>query len=95
MGILATPYIVQRNDHQDALAAGLGVSEFAPNGRAAEEIRALWLWVKQKLKNEIANNQQASLDVSGQVDQQANQNPFQVMVYNTIRLASFPWLGWQ
>jgi chromosome partitioning protein len=95
MGILATPYIVQRNDHQDALAAGLGVSEFAPNGRAAGEIRALWLWVKQKLKNELANSQQASLDVGGQVDQQANQNPFQAMVYNTIRLASFPWLGWQ
>lgn len=27
-GVLALPYIVQRNDHQDALGAGFGVTEF-------------------------------------------------------------------
>jgi chromosome partitioning protein len=49
VGVLALPYIVQRNDHQDALGAGLGVTEFAPDGKAAEEIRDLWRWVWKKL----------------------------------------------
>ncbi len=49
-GVLALPYIVQRNDHQDALGAGLGVTEFASEGKAAEEIRALWAWVKKRMK---------------------------------------------
>src|SRR6202049_159708 len=34
VGALALPYIVQRNDHQDALGAGLAVTEFAPGGEA-------------------------------------------------------------
>src|SRR6266480_779043 len=45
LGVLALPFIVQRNDFQDALGAGLGVTEFAPEGKASEEIRALWGWV--------------------------------------------------
>jgi chromosome partitioning protein len=49
LGVLALPYIVQRNDHQDALGAGLGVTEFAPESKAAEEIRALWAWIRRKL----------------------------------------------
>jgi chromosome partitioning protein len=49
IGVLALPYIVQRNDHQDALGAGLAVSEFAPEGKAAEEIRGLWQWVLKRL----------------------------------------------
>ena len=48
-GVLATPYVVQRNDHQDALGAGLAVTEFAPAGKAADEIRALWIWMKKRL----------------------------------------------
>jgi len=51
IGVLALPYIVERNDHQDALAVGLAASEFAPDGKAAEEIRALWAWIKSKLEN--------------------------------------------
>src|SRR5205814_10556110 len=35
IGLLALPYIVERNDHQDALAFGLAASEFAPEGKAA------------------------------------------------------------
>jgi hypothetical protein len=31
IGVLALPYIVTRNDHQDALGVGLAVSEFAPD----------------------------------------------------------------
>jgi chromosome partitioning protein len=47
--VLALPFIGQRNDHQDALGAGFGVTEYAPEGRACEEIRALWRWVLQQL----------------------------------------------
>src|SRR6516165_906284 len=49
LGVLALPFIAQRNDHQDALGTGLGVTEFAPQGKAAEEIRALWRWVSQQI----------------------------------------------
>ena len=48
-GILAEPYIVMRNDHQDALGAGLAVCEYAPAGKSAEEIRDLWRWVERRL----------------------------------------------
>jgi chromosome partitioning protein len=50
LGVLAEPAIPQRNDHQDALGAGQGVTEFNPTGKAADEIRALWKWLKVKLK---------------------------------------------
>lgn len=48
-GILAQPFIVMRNDHQDALSAGLAVSEYAPASKSADEIRGLWQWVEAKL----------------------------------------------
>jgi chromosome partitioning protein len=38
-----------RNDHQDALSAGLAVTELAPEGKSAEEIRGLWQWIETKL----------------------------------------------
>ncbi len=47
--VLARPLIVMRNDHQDSLASGLAVSEFAPNGKSTEEIRGLWRWVEARL----------------------------------------------
>jgi chromosome partitioning protein len=50
LGLLAEPPIAQRNDHQDAIGSGLGVTEFNPSGKAAEEIRALWAWVQRKMK---------------------------------------------
>ena len=43
------PFIVMRNDHQDALGTGLAVTEYAPSGKSAEEIRGLWQWVSNKL----------------------------------------------
>ena len=55
VGALALPYIVQRNDHQDALGAGLAVTEFAPNGKAAEEIRGLWRWIWNRLTTDSFN----------------------------------------
>jgi chromosome partitioning protein len=47
--VLAQPFIVMRNDHQDALSAGLAVSEFAPAGKSADEIRSLWQWLETRL----------------------------------------------
>ncbi|MCP4615292.1 MAG: ParA family protein [Bradyrhizobium sp.] len=46
---VAQPFIVMRTDHQDALSAGLAVSEYAPSGKSAEEIRGLWSWVEARL----------------------------------------------
>ena len=48
-GLVAQPYITMRNDHQDALGKGLAVTEFAPAGRSAEEMRCLWQWVERRL----------------------------------------------
>jgi chromosome partitioning protein len=50
LGYSAEPNIGQRADFQDAYAAGQGVTEFAPNSKAAEEIRQLWAWVAKKMK---------------------------------------------
>ena len=47
--VLALPAIALRNDHQDALGLGLGVTEYARAGKSAEEIRALWQWVWGRL----------------------------------------------
>lgn len=50
LNVLAEPFIVLRTDHMDALALGLGVTERDPSGKAADEIRELWGWIKKKLK---------------------------------------------
>jgi chromosome partitioning protein len=50
LGALAEPVITLRADYQDALAAGQGVTEYAPHGKAAEEAKALWAWVSRTLK---------------------------------------------
>jgi chromosome partitioning protein len=47
--VLAQPFIAMRNDHQDALAAGLAVGEYAPSGKSAAEIGSLWQWIDNKL----------------------------------------------
>jgi chromosome partitioning protein len=49
---LALPAIVLRNDQQDALGVGLGVTEYAPSGKSAEEIRGLWQWIWARLSCE-------------------------------------------
>jgi chromosome partitioning protein len=53
LGVLAPANIVQRNDHQDAIAYGLGVTEHDPHGKAAEEIRQLWQWIKRKMEGKL------------------------------------------
>jgi chromosome partitioning protein len=50
LGFLAEPPICSRADFQDAYAAGQGVTEYAPQGKAAGEMRQLWMWVSKSLK---------------------------------------------
>lgn len=50
LGMVAPVSIVSRNTHQDAYGAGLGVTEFEPDGKAAEEIRELWRWLASRLE---------------------------------------------
>jgi chromosome partitioning protein len=42
--------VVTRNAYQDAQGAGLGVSEFEPKGKAADETARLWQWIQRKIK---------------------------------------------
>lgn len=50
LGMIADVNIVMRNDHQDAIGFGQGVTEFNPTGSAAEEIRKLWAWTEKRTK---------------------------------------------
>ncbi len=50
LGMVAPVLIVSRNTHQDAYGAGLGVTEFEPGGKAAYEIRELWMWLESRLE---------------------------------------------
>lgn len=48
-GALAPAMIATRSDFLDAMAAGEGVTETAPRGKAASEITLLWAWIKTRL----------------------------------------------
>ena len=50
LGMVCPHPIVMRNSYQDAQGAGLGVTEFEPDGKAAQEIRDLWTWISKKLE---------------------------------------------
>lgn len=50
LGVLAESVLHARMDFQDAIAAGLGVTEYACNGRAAQEIECLWTWVRVQME---------------------------------------------
>jgi chromosome partitioning protein len=52
--VVAQPYIVMRNDHQDALSLGLAVIEYAPSGKSADEVRGLWQWVETRLNSAVS-----------------------------------------
>jgi len=71
-GVLALPYIVLRNDHQDALAAGLGVTEYDSDGKAAEEVRGLWRWVWTSLTEESRDHESAASRPADEARQAAN-----------------------
>lgn len=48
LGLLADVTVVLRNDHQDAIGTGQGVTELNPEGPAADEIRRLWQWITER-----------------------------------------------
>jgi chromosome partitioning protein len=52
-------------DFQDAIAIGLGVTEYACEGKAAQEIEALWGWIRAQMDSTrsetLINKQQAGL----------------------------------
>jgi len=54
LGVLAEPMIAARMDYQDAIGGGLGAAEYARGGRAAQEIDALWHWVRAELQRSKA-----------------------------------------
>ncbi len=62
--VLARPFIVMRNDHQDALVAGLAVSELSPFGKSADEMRDLWRWVAARMNGPAKASQEVGDDVS-------------------------------
>ena len=100
--MLALPYIVLRNDHMDSLAAGLAVSEFAPDSIAAAEIRALWAWSKQRLAMNSAAKKQAPEHGEAPATQTrpddavgiVNNDPLYNVVLQSFRLAALPWAPW-
>ncbi len=49
LGMVCPHHLVLRNSYQDAQGAGLGVTEFEPDGKAADEVRELWKWISKKL----------------------------------------------
>jgi chromosome partitioning protein len=68
--VLAQPFIVMRNDHQDALSAGLAVSEYAPAGKSAGEVRGLWQWVETRLNGGVSADERpivSELRISGEL----------------------------
>jgi chromosome partitioning protein len=48
IGMLAEPVICTRADYQDGYAAGLGVTEYDPDGKAAAKTRQLWDWIARQ-----------------------------------------------
>lgn len=50
LGVLAEPMLSARIDFQDAVAAGLGVTEHARGSKAAQEIEALWAWTRSRFE---------------------------------------------
>jgi chromosome partitioning protein len=59
--VVALPYIVMRNDHQDALGLGLAVVEYAPTSKSSDEVRGLWQWVEAKLNSGVTVEEQPTV----------------------------------
>ncbi len=56
MGGLLAPLVSARVDYQEAARLGLGVSEYNPDGVAAQEMRELWGSIKRRLKRAPAKD---------------------------------------
>ena len=48
-GALAPSMVATRSDFLDAMTTGQGVTELAPKGKAAVEVRLLWQWIKAQI----------------------------------------------
>jgi chromosome partitioning protein len=59
LGVLADPMMTARADFQDAMAGGLGATEYAPDGKAAAEATALWQWVEKETRGKAHVTQAA------------------------------------
>ncbi|WP_255722499.1 ParA family protein [Lichenibacterium dinghuense] len=49
-GTLAPCMVALRADFLDAMTAGQGVTEIAPRGKAAAEVRLLWAWIAERMQ---------------------------------------------
>lgn len=58
LGPSAPVAVVARTAFQDAQGAGLGVTEYEPEGKGAEEIRDLWAWLERRLEK-VGHEQEA------------------------------------
>jgi hypothetical protein len=54
----------RRNDQQDALGRGLAVTEYANEGKSADEIRGLWQWVWSRLTSLSPQEAQAEVQAA-------------------------------
>jgi len=50
LGDVCSVTVVTRNAYQDAQGLGLGVVEFEPKSKAADESERLWKWIQRKIK---------------------------------------------
>lgn len=50
LGPVAPIGLVLRNAFQDAHGAGLGITEYEPDGKGATEVHELWRWIERKLE---------------------------------------------
>ena len=60
LGVLPDVNIVLRNDYQDAIGLGQGVTEFNPDGQAADEIRRLWSWMEKRARATVETGKRKS-----------------------------------
>jgi chromosome partitioning protein len=88
--VLAQPFIVMRNDHQDALSAGLAVSEFAPGSKSADEIHGLWQWIESRLNIAMAIDEQQA---TGELPVPSHIAPEMIMEAPADAAALVSWSG--
>lgn len=50
-GVVLPTAMASRVDYQNAYALGQGVIEYDPQGKAAEEVRAMWAWVRKHIES--------------------------------------------
>ena len=69
---LAEPMLPACIDFQDAFAAGLGVTEHARDGKAAQQIDALWRWTGAQFGKSIAEVEENVAVTGGSSDSRLN-----------------------